>query len=69
MNGEYEVSRYAPGLFLIGSDGGGEAFAFDLRDARSERVVSVPFVGMDIASIRILGDDFSAFLDRLYDES
>src|ERR1044072_7362040 len=29
MNKAYEVTEYAPGLFLFGSDGGGEAFAFD----------------------------------------
>ena len=30
FNREYEVPEYAPGLFLFGSNGGGEAFAFDL---------------------------------------
>src|SRR5258706_13646045 len=29
MNKAYEVAEYAPGLFLFGSDGGGEAYAFD----------------------------------------
>ena len=30
-NKAYNVQEYAPGLFLIGSDGGGEAYAFDMR--------------------------------------
>jgi hypothetical protein len=33
MNRAYQVDEYAPGLFLFGSDGGGEAFAFDSRSA------------------------------------
>jgi hypothetical protein len=31
MNESYQVDEYAPGLFLFGSDGGGEAYAFDIR--------------------------------------
>src|SRR5262252_8735831 len=31
MNAGYELQKIAPGLLLIGSDGGGEGFAFDTR--------------------------------------
>ena len=31
LNSAYQVGEYAPGLFLFGSDGGGEAFGFDTR--------------------------------------
>src|ERR1700730_17203176 len=31
FNREYRVDEGAPGLFLFGTDGGGEAFAFDTR--------------------------------------
>ncbi|HEY4093795.1 MAG TPA: SMI1/KNR4 family protein [Luteibacter sp.] len=31
-NREYEIQDYAAGLFLFGSNGGGEAFGFDMRD-------------------------------------
>src|SRR5271156_5392423 len=31
MNRAYQVAEYAPGLFLFGSDGGGEGLAFDTR--------------------------------------
>lgn len=64
MNRAYQASDYAPGLFLFGSDGGGEAFAFDMRsDAKS--VVSVPFVGMDLKLARPLALNFNAFLEEL----
>jgi hypothetical protein len=31
MNAAYHVAEFAPGLLIFGSDGGDEAFAFDLR--------------------------------------
>lgn len=57
----YQVEEYAPGLFLFGSDGGGEAFAFDLRNSQS-KVVSVPFVGMNLTLVDPVADDFLEFL-------
>ena len=39
------VSEFAPGLILFGSDGGGEAYAFDVREA-VPIIVEVPFIGM-----------------------
>jgi len=66
MNEAYQVADYAPGLFLFGSDGGGEAFAFDMRtDAKP--IVSVPFVGMELELIQPLGSTFKAFLDVLFE--
>src|SRR5262245_14497856 len=44
MNKAYMVTLYAPGLLLFGSDGGGEAFAFDLT-THGMPIVMVPFVG------------------------
>jgi len=64
LNKAYEVAEYAPGLFLFGSDGGGEAFAFDTRSNRS--VVSVPFVGMDRSLARHLGSNFQEFLESIH---
>jgi len=66
FNAEYEVSEYAPGLFLFGSDGGGEAFAFDTRTS-PWAVVQVPFVGMDAELAEPMGDSFLAFLQRLHE--
>lgn len=65
MNRAYHVVEYAAGLFLFGSDGGGEAFAFDIRfDAKP--IVSVPFVGMDLSLIRPVAQDFKTFLEELF---
>jgi hypothetical protein len=61
MNKGYEAPRYAPGLLLFGSDGGGEAFAFDRR-SDGMPVVSVPFVGMDVTLARPMGATFNDFL-------
>jgi len=65
MNQAYQVAEYAPGLFLFGSDGGGEAFAFDTHsDARP--IVSVPFVGMELKAVRPVASNFKAFLEELF---
>ena len=47
LNDAYEVAQYAPSLILFGSNGGGDAFAFD-RNSAQGRVVQVPFVGLDL---------------------
>jgi len=65
MNKAYQVPEYAPGLFLFGSDGGGEAFAFDMRSG-SKPIVSVPFVGMELKLARIVASNFEAFLAELF---
>ena len=65
MNKAYQVAEYAPGLFLFGSDGGGEAFAFDTcSDAKP--IVSVPFVGMELKMARPIASNFKAFLEELF---
>lgn len=65
MNSAYQVDKYAPGLFLFGSDGGGEAFAFDMRD-ETKPIVSVPFIGMELKVAQPFGSNFKAFLEELY---
>ena len=65
FNREYEVPEYAPGLFLFGSNGGGEAFAFDLRAEGRNPVVSVPFIGMDVRDALPLAETFDGFLEHL----
>jgi len=46
---EYEVSQYAPGFLAFGSSGGGELFAFDVRESGSFPVVSLPCNGLSPA--------------------
>ncbi len=65
MNKAYQVAEYAPGLFLFGSDGGGEAFAFDTR-SDAKPIVSVPFVGMELKLARPVASNFKAFLEELF---
>jgi hypothetical protein len=65
MNKAYQVAEYAPGLFLFGSDGGGEAFAFDTRSDASP-IVAVPFVGMELKLARPVAQSFEAFLEELF---
>lgn len=66
MNQAYEVQKYAPGLLIFGSDGGGEAFGFDARSPECP-VVQVPFVGMTWDLARPMGATFDEFLERLYE--
>jgi hypothetical protein len=64
LNTSYQVAEYAPGLVLIGSDGGGDAFAFDTRFTPWP-VVRVPFVGMELACVEKIAPSFNAFLQGL----
>jgi hypothetical protein len=65
LNKAYQVTEYAPGLFLFGSDGGGEAFAFDTR-TDTNPIVAVPFVGMELKLARPVAQSFEAFLEELF---
>lgn len=64
FNQEYQADEYAPGLFLFGSNGGGEAFAFDSR-VPGKPIVSVPFVGMELDEAVPVGENFDGFLHTL----
>jgi hypothetical protein len=65
LNAGYEVARDAPGLLLFGSDGGGEAYAFDTRESPWV-VVQVPFIGMgDVDSAIPRGSSFTEFLENV----
>jgi hypothetical protein len=64
MNKAYQVAEYAPGLFLFGSDGGGEAFGFAMR-SDAKPIVTVPFVGMDRKLARVVAPSFKVFLEQL----
>ncbi|MER8526699.1 MULTISPECIES: SMI1/KNR4 family protein [unclassified Mesorhizobium] len=51
FNREYEVEKYAPGILLFASDGGGEGYGFDTEDAAMP-IVRIPFIGMDRRPLR-----------------
>ncbi len=65
-NAGYEVAEFAPGLFLFGSNGAGEAFAFDTRTDQF-RIVAVPFISMDdLRDAIAIATNFRAFLEVLF---
>jgi hypothetical protein len=65
FNRDYEVVTYAPGLLLFGSNGGGEAFAFDIRPSEEMKIRMVPFIGMSLKDAKPLANTFEAFFNRL----
>lgn len=65
LNEQYHVNDFAPHLLVFGSDGGGEAFAFDRR-TKPATIVRVPFIGLDEAVI--YGNRFDEFLTKLSEE-
>jgi len=63
LNKEYDAELYAPGYLIIGSNGGGTAYAFDKSKSN---VVSFEFVGMTMEEeAQLLGNDFTSFLQNL----
>lgn len=57
----YAVQEFAPGIFLFGSDGGGEAFGFDLRDPAMP-IIRIPFIPMSIDLMVQMAPTFIRFL-------
>lgn len=66
MNDGYEAARCAPGLLIIGGNGGGEAYCIDRRGERP-RYVMAPLLTLADEDMFVLGEDFGAFLKTLYE--
>ncbi|MEM5552127.1 SMI1/KNR4 family protein [Pseudoalteromonas neustonica] len=64
FNIEYEVDKYAPGIFLFGSNGGGEGFGFDTR-SKPYKIVEIPFIGMDLQYATLVAESFTHLLERM----
>ena len=64
---DYEVAEYAPGFMLIGSSGGGSAFAIDIGNP-SLGFYRIPFIGMSRESAKFMGSNFEDFLRSLGSE-
>jgi hypothetical protein len=64
LNQGYGFSEFAPELIAFGSDGGGEAFAFDTSFTPASIVV-VPFIGMCNDNATWVAASFDGFLVRL----
>jgi cell wall assembly regulator SMI1 len=54
LNAAYAVDEFAPGLLLVGSDGGDTAYALDLNREHAP-VVALPFVPMDYQLVEDMG--------------
>jgi hypothetical protein len=64
LNVAYHVSEYTPGLFLIGTDGGSEAFGYDLNDP-TQPIIMVPLM-LDPEYVKKIAPTFTAFLSDLH---
>ncbi len=64
FNDGYCVSELAPGIVLIGSDGGGNAFGVDTR-VEPYRFIAVPFVDLDLEYLQVLGSSLEEFFTVL----
>lgn len=64
LNEAYGVQDFAPGLLIIGSDGGDTAYCIDTR-FENKLFVSVPFIGMDLSEVRECGKNLKEFLEYL----
>lgn len=64
FNRDYEVEKYAPGIFLFGSNGGGEGYGFDTQSA-AMHIVRVPFIGMERRYATFVAIDFPHLFAKL----
>ena len=64
FNKDYFVDVAAPELFLFGSSGGGEAFAFDTRSSPPP-IVAVPFI-VSLEDAIVIAHNFDLFLQHLF---
>ncbi len=62
LNAAYHVQDFAPGIDLIGTDGGDTGYGIDTA---TKRYVSVPLVGMSRNEVREVGANFEEFLEKL----
>jgi hypothetical protein len=61
MNCGYNVAQTFPDMFFIGTDGGGEAYAFKVSGTEGAAVFEVPFVGLP-SDARMIADSFESFV-------
>lgn len=61
-NEGYRVEEYAPGFFIIGSDGGGNSYAVDKQTGA---LYEIPFIGMSREEATWVAKDFDDFIETL----
>jgi hypothetical protein len=62
LNQRYELASFVPGLFGIGSNGGGELIALDARHGVPFPVVCLPFAPLDFADALVIAPSFDEFV-------
>ncbi len=61
QNVAYKVQAQVPGFIGIGTNGGGELLAFDMRHGEPYPVVSIPFIPMQAQDVLRIADSFEEF--------
>jgi hypothetical protein len=67
-NRDYQVEELAPGFLLVGSNGGGEAYAFNLASC-SSALFQLPFIGLEAQHATEVAESFDSFLAVLNSKS
>jgi hypothetical protein len=62
LNQQYELASFVPGLFGIGSNGGGELIALDARHGVPFPVVCLPFIPLNFADALVVASSFDEFV-------
>jgi hypothetical protein len=65
-NAGYQVREFAPGFTYFGSNGGGEAYAWDWRPTRKALYVVIPFIVPEPDAAIPCGDSLEEFLATLH---
>jgi len=60
LNRSYRVAEFFPNFFFIGTDGGGEAYAFNISE-NDPTVFEVPFIGLP-TDARMIASTFDSFV-------
>ena len=64
LNRGFGDKEHAPGLVLIGSNGGDGGYGFDTR-SNGMPLIEVPFIDMDVKYYTRIADTFLGFLEYL----
>ena len=66
MMQEGDYREFFPELFVIGSNGGGEAIAFDMRGQTPSPLVAFDMTNVDLSeSIRLIAANFDAMIELI----
>ena len=62
MNLGHNVAQFFPDMFFIGTDGAGEAYAFNVSESDGA-VFEVPFIGL-ASDAKMIADSFGSFVSE-----